>query len=218
MSPLRWTSKSTRHLAEALTGEGYAVSHETVGQLLRLLGYSLQATAKTLEGAQHADRNSQFEYINRLTRQFLQEGWPVISVDTKKKELVGPYQRAGREWQPQGAAEEVLVHDFIDPNLGKAILYGVYDVGQDLGWVNVGVDHDTATFAAESIRRWWRSMGATRYPGAARLLICADGGGSNGYRSRLWKVELQHLATKTGWEITACHLPPGTSKWNKIEH
>ena len=218
MSPLRWTSKSTRHLAEALTGEGYAVSHETVGQLLRLLGYSLQGTAKTLEGAQHADRNSQFEYLNRLTRQFLQKGWPVISVDTKKKELVGPYQRAGREWQPQGAPEEVLVHDFIDPKLGKAIPYGVYDVGQDLGWVNVGVDHDTATFAAESIRRWWRSMGATLYPGAARLLICADGGGSNGYRSRLWKVELQRLATKTGLEITACHLPPGTSKWNKIEH
>jgi hypothetical protein len=217
-SPLRWTSKSTRHLAQALSEQDYPVSHETVAQLLRVLGYSLQGTAKTLEGAQHPDRNSQFEYINRLTKQFLQEGWPVISVDTKKKELVGPYQRAGREWQPQGKPEKVLVHDFIDPKLGKAIPYGVYDVGQDLGWVNVGLDHDTAAFAAESIRRWWRSMGSALYPGAQCLLICADGGGSNGYRSRLWKVELQRLATKTGLEITACHLPPGTSKWNKIEH
>jgi transposase len=218
MSPLRWTSKSTRHLAGVLSEDGYAVSHETVGQLLRVLGYSLQGTAKTLEGAQHPDRDSQFEYINRLTKRFLRRGWPVISVDTKKKELVGPYQRAGREWQPQGRPEQVLVHDFIDPKVGKAIPYGVYDVGQDLGWVNVGVDHDTASFATQSIRRWWRSMGSPLYPCVQCLLICADGGGSNGYRSRLWKVELQQLATEAALEITACHLPPGTSKWNKIEH
>jgi transposase len=218
MSPLRWTSKSTRHLAGVLSEDGYAVSHETVGQLLRVLGYSLQGTAKTLEGAQHPDRDSQFEYINRLTKRFLRRGWPVISVDTKKKELVGSYQRAGREWQPQGRPEQVLVHDFIDPKVGKAIPYGVYDVGQDLGWVNVGVDHDTASFATQSIRRWWRSMGSPLYPCVQCLLICADGGGSNGYRSRLWKVELQQLATETALEITACHLPPGTSKWNKIEH
>jgi transposase len=218
MSPLRWTAKSTRHLAQALSRGGYAISHETVAQLLRGLGYSLQGTAKTLEGAQHPDRNAQFEYINQLTERFLRSCQPVISVDTKKKELVGKYQRAGREWQPQGQPEEVLVHDFIDPTFGKAIPYGVYDVGQDLGWVNVGTDHDTASFAAESVRRWWRAMGKPLYPRAKRLLICADGGGSNGYRSRLWKVELQRLATETGFEITACHFPPGTSKWNKIEH
>jgi hypothetical protein len=218
MSPLRWTSKSTRHLAEALSRSGYPISHETVAQLLRVSGYSLQGTAKTLEGTQHPDRNAQFEYINRLTKRFFRQRWPVISVDTKKKELVGKYQRAGREWQPQGQPEEVLVHDFIDPILGKAIPYGVYDVGRDLGWVNVGTDHDTASFAAESIRRWWCAMGEPLYPHARCLLICADGGGSNGYRSRLWKVELQLLATETGLEITACHFPPGTSKWNKIEH
>lgn len=218
MSPLRWTSKSTRHLAEALSRAGYTISHETVAQLLRVSGYSLQGTAKTLEGKQHPDRNAQFEYINRLTKRFFRQRWPAISVDTKKKELVGKYQRAGREWQPQGQPEEVLVHDFIDPTLGKAIPYGVYDVGRDLGWVNVGTDHDTASFAAESIRRWWRAMGEPLYPHAQCLLICADGGGSNGYRSRLWKVELQRLATETGLKITACHFPPGTSKWNKIEH
>jgi hypothetical protein len=218
MSPLRWTSKSTRHLATALAKAGYAVSHETIAQLLRVRGYSLQGTAKTLEGKQHPDRNAQFEYISRLTKRSLRQGWPVISVDTKKKELVGKYGRAGREWQAKGRPEKVLVHDFIDPAVGKAIPYGVYDIGQDLGWVNVGTDHDTATFAVESIRRWWRSMGAPLYRKAERVLICADGGGSNGYRSRLWKVELQRLATETGLEITACHLPPGTSKWNKIEH
>ena len=218
MSPLRWTSKSTRHLATALAKAGYAVSHETIAQLLRVRGYSLQGTAKTLEGKQHPDRNAQFEYISRLTKRYLRQGWPVISVDTKKKELVGKYGRAGREWQAKGRPEKVLVHDFIDPAVGKAIPYGVYDIGQDLGWVNVGTDHDTATFAVESIRRWWRSMGAPLYRKAERVLICADGGGSNGYRSRLWKVELQRLATETGLEITACHLPPGTSKWNKIEH
>ena len=218
MSPLRWTSKSTRHLAAALSRSGHEVSHETAAQLLRVLGYSLQGTSKTMEGAQHPDRNEQFEYINRLTQRYLRGGWPVISVDTKKKELVGKYGRSGQEWQPKGQPEEVRVHDFIDPAVGKAIPYGVYDVGQDLGWVNVGTDHDTATFAAESIRRWWRSMGSPLYPRADRLLICADGGGSNGYRSRLWKVELQRLATETGLSITACHFPPSTSKWNKIEH
>ena len=218
MSPLRWTSKSTRHLATALTQSGHAVSHETASHLLRVLGYSLQATSKTLEGAQHLDRNQQFEYINRLTKRYLRSGSPVISVDTKKKELVGKYGRGGQEWQPKGQPVEVRVHDFIDPTVGKAIPYGVYDVGQDLGWVNVGTDHDTAAFAAESIRRWWRSMGSPLYPGADRLLICADGGGSNGFRSRLWKVELQRLASEIGLEITACHFPPSTSKWNKIEH
>ncbi len=217
-SPLRWTSKSTRHLAAALTKAGSAASHETVAHLLRRQGYSLQATAKTLEGRQHPDRNAQFEYISRLTTRYFRRGWPVISVDTKKKELVGKYGQTGREWQPKGHPEQVRVHDFIDPMVGKAIPYGVYDVGQDLGWVSVGTDHDTATFAVESIRRWWRSMGAPLYPKAECLLICADGGGSNGYRSRLWKVELQRLATGTGLEVTVCHFPPGTSKWNKIEH
>ena len=218
MSPLRWTSKSTRHLAEALGGRGYPVSHQTVTELLRVLDYSLQGTTKTLEGAQHPDRDAQFEYINRTTKRYLRQGWPVISVDTKKKELVGPFKRSGREWRPKGQPEEVRVHDFPDPDLGKAIPYGVYDVGQDLGWVNVGKDHDTAAFAVESIRRWWRSMGVPLYPRAKRLLICADGGGSNGYRSRLWKAKLQRLATEMALQITVCHFPPGTSKWNKIEH
>lgn len=218
MSPLRWTSLSTRHLAAALAKAGHAASHETVAQLLRASGYSLQGTAKTLEGKQHPDRNAQFEYISRLSQRHLRQDWPVISVDTKKKELVGPYARDGREWRPKGEPERVLVHDFIDPDLGKVIPYGVYDVGHDRGWVNVGTDHDTASFAVESIRRWWRSMGAALYPKAQGLLICADGGGSNGYRSRLWKLELQRLATETGLEVTTCHFPPGTSKWNKIEH
>ncbi len=218
MSPLRWTSKSTRHLAEALRQRGFAVSHETIARLLWGLGYSLQGTAKTLEGAQHPDRNAQFEYLNRLTKRYLRNGWPVISVDTKKKELVGRYQQAGREWWPEGRPENVLVHDFRNAEVGKAIPYGVYDVGQDLGWVNVGIDHDTAAFAVESIRRWWRSMGAPLYPSADRLLICADAGGSNGPRLRLWKVELQRFARESGLEVTACHFPPGTSKWNKIEH
>ena len=218
MSPLRWTSLSTRHLAAALAKAGHEASHETVAQLLRGSGYSLQGTAKTLEGNQHPDRNAQFEYINRLSQRHLRQGWQVISVDTKKKELVGQFARDGREWRPQGKPEQVLVHDFIDPILGKVIPYGVYDVGQDRGWVNVGTDHDTASFAVESIRRWWRSMGVQIYAKAQGLLICADGGGSNGYRSRLWKLELQRLATETGLEVTTCHFPPGTSKWNKIEH
>jgi hypothetical protein len=218
MSPLRWTSKSTRHLAGVLSKAGHPVSHETLARLLHELGYSLQAATKTVEGTQHADRNAQFEYISRLTRRYLRNGWPVISVDTKKKELVGRYRQAGQEWQPQGKPEKVLVHDFIDPNVNKAVPYGVYDVAQDLGWVNVGTDHDTASFAVESIRRWWRSMGAPLYPAANRLLICADAGGSNGHRSRLWKVEVQRFASEAAIEVTVCHFPPGTSKWNKIEH
>jgi hypothetical protein len=218
MSPLRWTSKSTRHLAEVLRRRGFAVSHETVAQLLRELGYSLQGTAKALEGTQHPDRNAQFEYLAQLTRRHLRHGWPVISVDTKKKELVGRYQQGGREWGPAGRPEKVLIHDFRTAAVSKAIPYGIYDVGRDLGWVNVGIDHDTAAFAVESIRRWWRSMGAPLYPAADRLLICADAGGSNGPRLRLWKVQLQRFARESGLEVTVCHFPPGTSKWNKIEH
>ena len=217
-SPLRWTCKSTRQLARALTEQGYAVSHRVVAEMLRQLGYSLQANAKALEGASHPDRNTQFEYINRQVRTYLAKGWPVISVDTKKKELVGLYGNGGQEWQPQGQPEQVNIHDFPDPRLGKAIPYGIYDVGQNLGWVNVGCDHDTASFAVASIRRWWTHMGHELYPTAEKLLLCADSGGSNSYRSRLWKVELQSLADATGLALTVCHLPPGTSKWNKIEH
>jgi hypothetical protein len=218
MSPLRWTCKSTRHLAEALAEKGFTASHRVVGEMLHFLGYSLQANAKTLEGKQHPDRDAQFQYINRTSGRFLAEGAPVVSVDTKKKELVGPYANAGQEWQPAGAPEEALTHDFNDKRVGKAIPYGIYDMGWDLGWVNVGVDHDTASFAVESIRQWWSVMGSEMYPAATRLLICADGGRSNGYRLRLWKVELQGFADQTGLEVTVCHFPPGTSKWNKIEH
>jgi len=218
MSPLRWTCKSTRQLAGALQERGYEVSHRVVGEMLRQLGYSLQANVKTLEGASHPDRNEQFLYINKQVRGCLAKGLPVISVDTKKKELVGQYRNGGQEWQPAGTPEKVRVHDFPDPRVGKAIPYGVYDVGRDLGWVNVGRDHDTASFAVESIRRWWKALGMTLYPKADQLLICADGGGSNGYRTRLWKVELQALADATGLRLTVCHFPPGTSKWNKIEH
>jgi len=217
-SPLRWTCKSTRRLAHELTQRGHPISHQGVADLLRALGYSLQANFKTLEGAQHPDRDAQFHYINRTTTASLTQGLPVISVDTKKKELVGPYHNSGREWQPQGQPERVTVHDFPVPHLGKAIPYGVYDIGENLGWVNVGCDHDTASFAVESIRRWWRKMGVRLYPQADRVLICADSGGSNGYRVRLWKVELQQFATETGLTVTVCHFPPGTSKWNKIEH
>jgi DDE family transposase len=217
-SPLRWTCKSTRQLARTLRAQGYAVSYRVVGELLRELGYSLQANAKTLEGAQHPDRNAQFEYLNAQVQTYLAKRWPVISVDAKKKELVGQYDNGGREWQPQGQPEPVNVHDFPDPQLGKAIPYGVYDVGRNLGWVNVGCDHDTASFAVESIRRWWLQMGNALYKKAKQLLICADSGGSNGYRVRLWKVELQALADTLGVTVTVCHLPPGTSKWNKIEH
>jgi len=219
MLPLRWTTKSTRKLAEALAAKGIKVSHRVVAEVLSKLNYSLQANAKSLEeGSDHEDRDAQFEHLNQEVRKFMRRGEPVISVDTKKKELVGRYKNGGREWHPQGSAPKVKVHDFIDKELGKAIPYGVYDVRQNYGWVNVGRDHDTAAFAVESIRRWWRGLGQSTYPQAKRLLICADGGGSNGYRVRLWKKELQGLADQTGLEINVCHLPPGTSKWNKIEH
>jgi hypothetical protein len=218
MSPLRWTCKSTRELAEALGQRGYQVSHPVVGTMLQELGYSLQSNVKTLEGRQHPDRDAQFRYINEQVSQFLNQDQPVISVDTKKKELIGPYRNNGREYQPRGKPEKVKVHDFIDPDVGKAIPYGVYDVGQNEGWVNVGCDHDTAAFAVESIRRWWKALGIKIYPLTKVLLICADGGGSNGYRVRQWKSELQKLSRELGLEVTVCHLPPGTSKWNKIEH
>jgi hypothetical protein len=218
MAPLRWTCKSTRQLAETLSRRGYAVTPPTVAEMLRHLDYSLQANAKTIEGKQHPDRDAQFHYINRLSKRYLRQHMPAISVDTKKKELVGRYRNGGNEWQPHGEPEKVQTHDFPDPKVRKAIPYGVYDIGQNQGWVSVGCDHDTASFAVESIRRWWRCMGRKSYPEAERLLICADAGGSNGYRLRLWKVELQGLADETGLEITVCHFPPGTSKWNKIEH
>ncbi len=219
-SPLRWTCKSVRKLAEELRREGHAVSYQTVAELLHEMDYSLQANQKTLEGSQHADRNQQFEYINRKAQRYLKQGEPVISVDTKKKELVGDFKNSGREWQPQGEPEQVQVHDFEirQPDKGKVAPYGVYDLGRNVGWVSVGVDHDTAEFAVESIRRWWRWMGRRSYPKAKRVLITADSGGSNGARVRLWKWELQQLADETGLEISVCHFPPGTSKWNKIEH
>jgi transposase len=219
-SPLRWTCKSVRRLAEELQHEGHAVSYQTVGELLHALDYSLQANQKTLEGSQHADRDEQFEYINRKAQRYLKQGEPVISVDTKKKELVGDFKNAGREWELKGQPEEVRVHDFEirEPDKGKVAPYGVYDLGRNVGWVSVGVDHDTAAFAVESIRRWWRWMGTRSYPQAKRLLITADSGGSNGARVRLWKWELQKLADEIGLEISVCHFPPGTSKWNKIEH
>lgn len=217
-SPLRWTSKSTRKLAEELGAQGYVLSPQKVGQLLRASGYSLQATQKTIEGTAHPDRNEQFEYINDRVDVFHARGAPVISVDTKKKELVGVYANGGREWQPQGAPERVRVHDFIDDTLGKVIPYGVYDLAQNTGWVNVGIDHDTPAFAVESIARWWRGMGTHTYPAATELLITADAGGSNSARSRAWKVELQRFADRSGLTISVSHFPPGTSKWNKIEH
>jgi hypothetical protein len=217
-SPLRWTCKSTGQLARTLTQQGHEVSDRTVAALLKQKGYSLQATRKTKEGATHPDRNAQFEYINTQAMTFLQAQQPVISVDTKKKELVGEFKNAGQEWQPQGEPEKVQVHDFPDKKLGKAIPYGVYDLASNEGWVSVGIDHDTAQFAAASIKRWWREMGQARFPHATRLLITADGGGSNASRSRLWKVALQKLADAIGLELHVCHFPPGTSKWNKIEH
>jgi transposase len=217
-SPLRWTCKSTRVLARELTDRGHPVSDSTVRRLLHAAEYSLQSNRKTREGSRHPDRNAQFEHINALVRDFQDRSQPVISVDTKKKELVGDFKNGGREWRPQGEPEQVRVHDFMDKELGKAIPYGVYDVGANQGWVSVGIDHDTARFAAEAVRRWWRKMGRPRYPAARELLITADGGGSNGSRCRLWKVALQDLATDLGIPIRVCHLPPGTSKWNKIEH
>jgi hypothetical protein len=216
-SPLRWTCKSTRQLARTLTARGYAVSYRVVGELLRELGYSLQANAKTVEGAQHPDRNAQFEYLNAQVQTYLAKRWPVLSVDAKKKEWVGQYANGGREWQPQGQPEPVNVHDFPDPQLGKALPYGIYDVGRNLGWVSVGCAHDTASFAVESLRRWWTQLGSALYKKAKQLLICAESGGSKGYRVRLWKVELQELADTLGVVVPGGHLPPGTSKWNKIE-
>ena len=217
-SPLRWTCKSTRHLAAELTAHGHAVSHVVVAHLLDTLGYSLQANRKTQEGTSHPDRNAQFAHIHAAIAAQLHRGLPAISVDTKKKELVGRFKNGGRTWRPKGDPEPVKVHDFLDPALGKAIPYGVYDLGRNAGWVSVGVDHDTAAFAVATIRRWWRTMGRRRYPDATSVLILADSGGSNGARVRLWKWELQRFATETGLTITVCHLPPGTSKWNKIEH
>ena len=218
MSALRWTCKSTVNLADALTRLGHPIGPWTVGSLLKDAGYSLQGNRKTKEGGSHPDRNAQFEYINTTVQQFQQRGQPVISVDTKKKELVGPFKNGGREWQPKGEPEEVRVHDFVDKELGKVIPYGVFDLSQNEGWVSVGIDHDTAQFAVQAIGRWWAKMGAKRYPHARELLITADGGGSNGSRCRLWKVALQQLATRLGLPIHVRHFPPGTSKWNKIEH
>jgi len=219
-SPLRWTTKSTRQLSRALGDIGHPVSHPVVAQMLHAMGFSLQGAAKTVEGAQHPDRDAQFGYINDTAKKRLRAHQPVVSVDTKKKELVGDdpgYKNAGREWQPSGAPERVGVHEF--PNeLGKAIPYGVYDVGANSGWVLVGADHDTAAFAVEALRRWWATMGQAAYPSADRLLVCADAGGSNSYRNRLWKVELARFAREAALMITVCHVPPGTSKWNKIEH
>ena len=217
-SPLRWTCKSTTQLADALTKQGHALSPRTVGRLLNDAGYSLQSNRKTVEGASHPDRNAQFLHISRTVMEFQDRGQPVISVDTKKKELVGAFKNGGREWRPHGLPEEVKVHDFLEPELGKAIPYGVYDLTSNQGWVSGGIDHDTARFAVEAIRRWWHKMGSARYRNARKLLITADGGGSNGSRCRLWKVALQDLAAQLGMVVHVCHFPPGTSKWNKIEH
>lgn len=217
-SPLRWTCKSTRQLSQELERKGYRISNVTVAELLHRLDYSLQGNAKTLEVTSHPDRDDQFQYINRRVKNFLRRQQPVISVDTKKKELVGQFKNGGKEWHPKGKPERVEIHDFASPGSFKAIPYGVYDLGKNLGWINVGTDHDTASFAVASIRRWWFGMGQEIYPWATDLLICADGGGSNGYRVRLWKIELQNLASETGLRICVCHFPPGTSKWNKIEH
>lgn len=217
-SPLRWTCKSLRVLANQLQAMGHAISYPTVGALLRQAGYSLQANQKAKEGARHPDRNAQFEHIYQEVRRQQSAGQPVISVDTKKKELVGDFKNPGREWRPQGTPQRVRVHDFLLPAKGKAIPYGVYDLTRNAGWVSIGIDHDTAAFAVNSIRRWWRTMGRRAYPQARVLLITADSGGSNGARTRLWKWELQRLATESGLSISVCHLPPGTSKWNKIEH
>lgn len=215
---LLWVSRSQRHLASQLAEHGYRVDHTVVGRLLKDMGFSLQANAKTREGSQHPDRNAQFEHINERVARFRRTGQPAISVDTKKKELIGDFRNAGRELRPKGQPEEVRVHDFMIAANGKAVPYGVYDIAANEGWVSVGLDHDTAAFAVESIRRWWRRMGRKRHPRARRLLITADCGGSNGARLRLWKVELQKLANQTGLTICVAHHPPGTSKWNRIEH
>jgi hypothetical protein len=218
MSPLRWTCKSTRELAGLLTAQGHPISYITVAKLLHELHYSLQGNAKNKEGKQHPDRDAQFRYIQRQGESFLDQGWPVISVDTKKKELVGNYRNSGQGWQPGGQPVEVDVHDFPDPDTPKAVPRGVYDEQHNQGWVTVGCSHDTSSFAVESVRRWWREMGYPLYRRAEGVLVCADSGGSNGYRLRLWKVELQRWANESGLDVTVCHYPPGTSKWNKIEH
>ena len=215
---LLWVSKSQRHLAGALAERGFTVSQKLVGRLLRRLGFSLQANSKTREGGNHPDRDAQFEYINALVQAFQTADQPAISVDTKKKELVGDFKNGGRELRPKGDPEPVRVHDFVIPELGKVAPYGVYDIAANAGWINLGITSDTSAFAVESIRRWWQALGSTRYPTAERLLITADCGGSNGVRVRLWKTELQTLADQTGLSITVAHLPPGTSKWNRIEH
>jgi len=215
---MRWTSKSLRHLSQALQGLDHWACPHVIGDCLRELGYSLQANSKTREGSGHVDRDAQFQYISDQAKAFVAAGEPVISVDTKKKELVGDFKNNGREWRPKGSPEAVNVYDFIDPKLGRAVPYGIYDIGDNKGWVSVGTDHDTASFAVHAISRWWLTMGHKRYPNATRLLVTADGGGSNGHRVRLWKVELQALANTLRIPITVCHLPPGTSKWNKIEH
>lgn len=217
-TPLRWSCKSSRQLSSELNRQGHRTSHRMVVALLHEMDYSLQANRKTIEGASHPDRNAQFEHINRKVKEHLRTKDPVISVDTKKKELVGNFKNGGREWRPQGDPEQVQIHDFVVPELGRAIPYGVYDLGQNTGWVSVGVDHDTAEFAVATIRRWWYSMGRPAYRQAKRLLITADAGGSNGPRLHLWKLELQKLADEIGLPISICHFPPGTSKWNKIEH
>ncbi|WP_328842767.1 ISAzo13 family transposase [Streptomyces sp. NBC_00258] len=218
MSPLRWTTKSTRHLAGELTRRGHRISADTVADVLREEGFSLQGNAKTVEGRQHPDRDGQFRYINEQAKAHQAAGDPVISVDTKKKEIVGPYRNGGREWRPAGDPVQVSTHDFPDKELGKAVPYGIYDLAANTGWVSVGTDHDTAAFAVESIRRWWKGRSQHDYPQAKRLLVTADAGGSNGYRTRAWKAELAALALETGMNITVCHFPPGTSKWNRIEH
>ena len=217
-SPLRWTCKSVRKLAEELRGIGHSVSHQLVAELLHELAYSLQANRKVLEGSQHPDRDAQFAYLNDQVQRQVAAGQPAISVDAKKKELVGPFKNGGRELRPKGQPEPVRVHDFVDKELGRATPYGVYDLARNQGWVTVGIDHDTAEFAMASIQQWWQTLGRAAYPGATSLLITADGGGSNGSRLRLWKWELQRFADASGLELRVCHLPPGTSKWNKIEH
>ena len=217
-SALRWTCKSTRKLAEELTRQSHPISERTVANLLQQAGYSLQANCKTREGRSHPDRNAQFEYIHSSVQRFLRRRQPAISVDTKKKELVGDFKNGGREWRPQGKPEEVRTHDFLDKKLGKAIPYGVYDIINNQGWVNVGIDHDTARFATNSILQWWIQMGQQRFPNAKELLVTADGGGSNSSRSRFWKVCLQNLSDELGMKLIVRHFPPGTSKWNKIEH
>ena len=218
MSLLRWTAKSTQKLADELVRRGYKVSADTVGRLLHRLGYSLQAPSKQVEGAHHPDRDAQFAYLDKTAQEFLAQGQPAISVDTKKKELVGNFSNRGQEWQPTGEPERVKVHDFVDKGLGRAVPYGIYDLANDEGWVSVGGSADTAEFAVNSIRAWWENMGSARFPGATRLLITADAGGSNGYRLRAWKTRLAELAKDLGLEVTVCHYPPGTSKWNRIEH